>query len=148
MARPRSKMTEDAIEAIMRGIRLGLHPDRAAMAAGVKPSTMRMHKKANPEFLTRLKEAEAEAERGFLSRILQHTQRQWTAAAWVLERRWPERWRRRDGLSDVAVRMSGSVKTEGATAPHDPKQLADYASQFAAAAISLRLNEDASDDPA
>lgn len=96
MARPRSEMTEETIEAILRTIRLGLHPERAAAAHGVRPSTMRSHRKRHPEFASAIKEAEAEAEQGYLSRILKHTDRQWTAAAWVLERRWPERWAKRD----------------------------------------------------
>jgi hypothetical protein len=141
-------MTEDAIEAIMRGIRLGLHPDRAAMAAGVKASTMRMHKRANPEFLTAIKEAEAVAERGFLSRIIQHSQRQWTAAAWMLERRFPDRWKRQDGTQEV--KLSGTVRNDGPAAPTDAKALSDYAALFAAAAASLRLpeHEDPTADPA
>jgi hypothetical protein len=100
-------MTPDVEEAILRGVRLGLHADRAAMAAGVKPSTMRMHKKANPEFLTAIKEAEAVAERGFLSRIIQHSQRHWTAAAWMLERRFPDRWSKRE---HVEVSTRGEAK--------------------------------------
>ena len=107
MARPRSKMTPEVEEAVLRGVRLGLHADRAAMAAGVKPSTMRMHKRANPEFLTAIKEAEAVAERGFLSRIIQHSQRHWTAAAWMLERRFPDRWSKRE---HVEVSTRGEAK--------------------------------------
>ena len=32
----------------------------------------------------------------FLGRIIGHTEKQWTAAAWILERRWPERWAKRE----------------------------------------------------
>lgn len=89
-------MTPDVCDAILRAIRLGLHADRAAAASGIKPSTMRAHKQRHPEFASAVKEAEAVAERGFLSRLLQHTDKQWTACAWMLERRWPERWAKRD----------------------------------------------------
>jgi len=100
MARPRSEMTDEKIEAILRTVRLGLHPDRAAAAHGVSPATLRQHKRRNPEFVTAIKEAEAVAESGFLGRILKHTEKQWTAAAWMLERRWPERWAKREVIVD------------------------------------------------
>ena len=97
MGRPRTEMTPENIEAIMRSIRLGLHPERAAQAAGVSVGAFRMHKKRHPEFVILIKEAESAAEQSFLSRIMAHTDKQWTASAWMLERRWPERWRKRDG---------------------------------------------------
>ena len=101
MARPRTEMTDDKIDAILRTVRLGLHPDRAAMAHGVTASTMRNHRRRHPEFATAIKEAEAAAEQGFLGRILKHTDKQWTAAAWMLERRWPERWAKREVAIDT-----------------------------------------------
>jgi hypothetical protein len=89
-------MTDENIEAILRGVRLGLHPQRAAQAAGVTVGAYKAHKSRHPEFVASIKEAEAVAEQSFLARILKHTEKQWTAAAWMLERRWPERWRKRD----------------------------------------------------
>jgi hypothetical protein len=89
-------MTETAIEAILRGIRLGLHAERAAQAAGVSVGAFKMWKKRHPEFVASIKEAEATAEQGFLARLLRHTEKQWTACAWMLERRWPERWSKRE----------------------------------------------------
>jgi hypothetical protein len=95
IGRPRV-MTDEVIEKILGTIRLGLHPDRAAMAHGVSAGTLRSFKKRNPEFARMVKEAEASAEAGFLSRILMHTDKQWTACAWMLERRWPERWAKKE----------------------------------------------------
>jgi len=89
-------MTEEMCAAILKTVKLGLHPERAAEAHGVDPSTMKKHKARNPDFVTRIKEAESGAERGFLGRIIGHTEKQWTAAAWILERRWPERWAKRE----------------------------------------------------
>lgn len=99
MGRPRGRvtvMTEEVEAAIIKTVKLGLHPDRAAEAHGVNPSTMKKHKAKNHSFFTRIKEAESGAERGFLGRIIGHTEKQWTAAAWILERRWPERWAKRE----------------------------------------------------
>ena len=114
VGRPRTEMTPENIEAILRAIRLGLHPERAAQAAGVSVGAFRMHKKRHPEFVMSIKEAESAAEQGFLGRILKHTEKQWTAAAWVLERRWPERWRKRE---EVDVKAKVQQRTEGPKAP-------------------------------
>lgn len=112
VGRPRSVMTPEIEDAILRTVRLGLHADRAAQAHGVSASTMRSHKKEHPEFRTRLKEAEASAEHGFLARIVRHTETQWTAAAWVLERRFG--WVRHEKVavdSKAQIAHSGSIET-------------------------------------
>lgn len=127
MGRPRSEMTDERIEAILRTVRLGLHPDRAAMAHGVSPATLRQHKRRNPDFVTALKEAEASAEQGFLGRILKHTDKQWTAAAWMLERRWPERWAKREApitsneARDMVNRLRAAAQFVNDTIPKEPK---------------------------
>lgn len=89
-------MTEEVIVAILKTVKLGLHPERAAESHSISSSTLAMHKRRNPDFVRRIKEAESGAERGFLGRIIGHTEKQWTAAAWILERRWPERWAKRE----------------------------------------------------
>jgi len=89
-------MTEENIKAILRAISVGLHPDRAAEAAGVPAGTFRKHKTRDKAFAALIKEAIAKAEESYLGRILMHTDKQWTACAWILERRWPERWAKRE----------------------------------------------------
>ena len=96
MARPRSVMTDETIDAILQTVEFGLPPDRAARAHGVKASTLRSLRQRDPEFGTALKKAEAVAEAGFFERILNHADKTWTAAAWILERRWPERWSKQE----------------------------------------------------
>lgn len=96
MGRPRSVMTKDAVEAILRTVALGIWPDRAAAMHGIDPAAMRSHKKRHPEFATALEKAEAQAESSIHGKILRHMDKQWTACAWMLERRWPERWAKRE----------------------------------------------------
>lgn len=96
IGRPRTVMTDEAKDKIVRAVRLGLWPDRAAEMHGIKSGTMRKERKIDPAFSTAIKEAEAAAESAVLSRILRHMEKQWTAAAWMLERRWPERWAKRE----------------------------------------------------
>jgi len=127
VGRPRSAMTDEKIEAILKTVRLGLHPDRAALAHGVGPSTMRVHKTRHPEFVAAIKKAEADAEGGYLSRILKHTDKQWTAAAWILERRWPERWAKREvaqsdeSAQQTAEKIQAALSTIAASVPQPPQ---------------------------
>jgi hypothetical protein len=101
VGRPRSEMTEEVIDAIIRTVGLGVWPDRAAQIHGVNPATMRKHKQRHPDFVTALEKAEATAESAFMAKILRHTEKQWTAAAWMLERRWPDRWAKREVILDA-----------------------------------------------
>lgn len=95
--RPKA-ITPEIEEAILRTIRLGLHAERAAQAHGVSPRTLRRHRKANPGFVLSIKEAEAAAESGMLGRIFMHMDKHWQSIAWMLERRWPERWAKKEQI--------------------------------------------------
>ena len=117
--RPRTEMTPENIAAILRTVALGVWPDRAAQMHGVNASTMRSFKDSNEDFRTAIEKAEAQAESGFLGKILRHTEKQWTAAAWMLERRWGERWAQRQkiehsGNPDAPV----VVEQVGPSVPH------------------------------
>jgi hypothetical protein len=107
-------MTPEKIEAILKTVALGLHPERAALAHGVDPATMRKHKQRNPEFVTAIKEAEAKAESGFLSAMMLHTEKNWTCLAWLLERRWPMRWARRDAPPQDETPQQTAAKIQAA----------------------------------
>ena len=137
--RPRSAMTPDKVQAILKAVSLGVWPDRAAEMAGVSPSTMRAMRKRDPEFATALKRAEATAESGIHGKILRHMDKHWQACAWMLERRWPKRWRRVD--DPVRMKMEASVQQSGPPLPEGPEGLASFAEAFAAAASTLRMPE-------
>lgn len=154
VGRPLTTMTKENIEAVLRAVRMGLHPDRAAEAAGISAGTMRKHKLRNQEFATALKEAAAEAEKSYLGRIIQHSETQWTAAAWILERRWAERWRKKDS-DDIRRKLrSEPVKDQkdmhellmqmvsaAAAGKITPKQLRDMAQSLGIASdISERAD--------
>ena len=95
-------MTDEAIEAILRTVELGIWPDRAAQMHGVNPSTLRSFRESNAVFRTALEKAEAKAEASIHGRILRHMEKQWTACAWMLERRWPERWAKREAPENAS----------------------------------------------
>lgn len=101
--RPRSVMTDEVIGKILDTVRLGVWPDRAAVIHGVNSATMRMHKQRNPEFVTELEKAEAQAECALHSRMLRHMDAQWTAVAWMMERRWPERYAKAEVRAQLSI---------------------------------------------
>ncbi len=92
--RPASVMTAAKRGEITRLVALGLRPAAAARAAGISSSTMRSTKSRDPEFAQQLEEAEGRNEGGLLATIVMASKKHWVAAAWCLERRYPERWAR------------------------------------------------------
>ena len=132
--RPRSVMTAEAEDKILQTVRLGVWPDRAAQVHGISAGSMRAHKRRKPEFATALEKAEAEAEQFFHSRILNASSRQWTAAAWMLERRWPARYAKREPEVEVNIHQT----QEGPKMP-PPGDFAAYIESLAAAAATLGI---------
>lgn len=122
-------MTDENIAAILRTVALGVWPDRAAQIHGVSAEAMRVHKHRNHDFVTAIEKAEATAEASYLGKILRHTEKQWTAAAWMLERRWPDRWAQRQ-----KVEHSGNAESPVRIEATATKQTtADIAEQMRAA---------------
>ena len=100
----RSKLTPEVQEKICNYVRQGLTYEIAARAAGISESTFYRWRERGEkarrgkyrEFWEALKKAEAEAEQVLVQRILDASNDTWQAAAWILERRHPERWARKD----------------------------------------------------
>ena len=105
---PITVMTDVVRTRILRMVECGMWPERAARATGITPATLHSTIRRDGEFEQRLKTAEAKAERHIHGRILRHMEKQWTACAWMLERRWPERWakKERPGGPPVAVQVN------------------------------------------
>jgi len=113
MARP-TKLTPAVEERIARAIRAGNYPEVAARHAGVHPSTYyRWLERGGldgdaPEddpyrrFRAEVERALADAEAAEVALIAQAARSgSWQAAAWLLERRHPDRWGRRARLEQV-----------------------------------------------
>ena len=94
--RPRTTMTDARIKDIIRMVRLGVWPDRAAAMFGVNKATMRAYRMRNVEFSEQIDQAEAEAEASFHAKALRHMDSDFRAVRFMLERRWPERWGEKD----------------------------------------------------
>lgn len=124
--RPRTTMTDEVKAKIVETVRLGMWPDRAAQMHGVNPGTMRKEKKRDEEFAATLKAAEAQAEDSVYSRIVRHMDDQWTACAWMLERRWPERWAKRElpassgEVRELAAQLRAAANSAKLSVPEPP----------------------------
>jgi len=116
MARP-SKLTPEVQEKIARAIRAGNYPEVAARHAGIHPATYyRWMERGELEgdapeddpyrsFRAEVERALADAEAGEVGLIIQSAKAgDWRAAAWLLERRFGERWGRRERVEQVDVR--------------------------------------------
>lgn len=102
MARP-SKLTPEVQARLVAGIRHGLTHKTACAATGVAPRTFqtwiargRLPGKANARhrhLVEAVERARAAREADLAARLLLAAQRgSWRAAAWLLERQYPERW--------------------------------------------------------
>jgi len=113
MGRP-SKLTPELAKMICDGIKLGLPLHVAAARAGVGRSTFFKWKQRAKtaksgrykDFGEQLREADAVAQALLVGRIHDASKRpqSWKAAAYLLERRWPEEWK----PETVEVRHTGA----------------------------------------
>jgi hypothetical protein len=99
----KSKLTEEIEKRTCNNNKLGLKYEQAALAAGTTERTLYNWKQRGEkaksgkyfQFVQSLKKAGAEGEGVLLTRIQQEAKEgTWQAAAWILERRHPERWAR------------------------------------------------------
>lgn len=102
IGRPRSRMTPKAVAAILEGVAGCLPIDVAARAAGVAPSTVRSHRERHREFATALDAALATAKSSMLAHVRKAAPKDWKAAAWLLERRFPEEFARPEIRATIA----------------------------------------------
>lgn len=111
----KTKLTNDVVATIVQALERGVTYEVAALAAGIDKSTLHDWRrkgaadleagKATPfaHLVDELTRATAEAEVGLVRVIRSHAMMDWKAAAWLLERRAPERWARPDSKADSEV---------------------------------------------
>ena len=105
----RPKLTPDVQKRICDAIAIGATYDLAAKYGGVTYETLNQWRKTKPQFSEAVKEAEGRAAVGWLAKIEQAAnQGHWQAAAWKLERRYPQEY----GRTVQNVEHSGTVVQE------------------------------------
>ncbi|MGI8552841.1 MAG: hypothetical protein ACR2PL_18945 [Dehalococcoidia bacterium] len=91
MSGRKSKYTPEAVEKLTHAIALGATYKLAANYAGIDYDTLRVWRETKPAFSVALKEAEGKATMGWLRKVEEAAEAGvWQAAAWKLERRYPE----------------------------------------------------------
>src|SRR5262245_51006007 len=114
MARP-TKLTPQLQEHVCRLVAAGVPKETAARASGLAPSSLRAWPAKGRKgrvvyvaFLAALKKAEAEAEAAAFAVVRTAAPTCWQAAAWVLERRWPQRYGRdRREIAELRRQVQG-----------------------------------------
>lgn len=109
-----TKLNPERQAIIVEAVREGNAIEVAAQAAGISHQTfynwLERGEKAESgiyfEFFEAIKKAESEAEQYHVANIKKASKKQWQAAAWWLERKFPDRWGRRDRQQ---VDLSGSL---------------------------------------
>jgi hypothetical protein len=82
------------------------------------------------DFRAAIKKAQARAEENALKRIQTASRKQWQAAAWWLERKYPERWGKRERVerpveSDRSAAYISSLSATGAQMPSREELIAE-----------------------
>ena len=112
-----SKLNPERLEKILQALREGNYRDTAAEGAGIAYNTFREWEKKGEveekgkfhDFSAAIKKAEAEGELLHIRRINRAGEEgNWQADAWMLERKDPKKWGRKDATK---LELSGEVKT-------------------------------------
>lgn len=104
------KLTPELQQKIVDAIRMGAYIETASAYAGINKSTLydwmkrgaRAKSGKYKEFSNAIEKALAESEMRDLAVIAKASQENWQAAAWRLERKFPDRWGRRKAKSEIA----------------------------------------------
>jgi len=140
-------VTDAAIERLLQGLRVGMTRRAACAGAGFSRTTLYRMLDNDPDgaLVTAIEKAEAEAEATYTLIIAKATinPKNWTAAAWWLERRRPQEFAKRE-----RVEMTG--KDGGPIDHRDVTTLPDHERQALAEAIRshLRGEEEPARSPA
>ncbi len=116
MAR-KGKLTAEVEDKLLRALRLGCYVETAASLVGISRDTFYDWMKKGAKgvvpyaaFAKKVDEAMAESEARDLNTILKAAATNWTAAAWRLERRFPEKYGRHDRTK---IEAKVEVTTDG-----------------------------------
>jgi transposase len=91
MARP-PKLTPELQQLIASRVRAGIPVEVAVRACGVGTSTHYRWQAQHPEYRELVHQARAEGELHRVAQITVAARTDWKAAAWYLEREFPDRW--------------------------------------------------------
>ena len=118
-----TKLTPERHSRMVNAIKIGAYNYVAAAAAGIDEKTYANwmergesdweHGKRTvfAAFFRDIKDAEGQAEIAHLAHIVKAGSQHWQARAWILERKWPNRWGRRERIELTGKNGAPLVKT-------------------------------------
>lgn len=105
-----TKYTPDRVKRITDALALGASYRRAAQAGGIHIDTLIEWRKEHSEFSEAVEKAEAKNTTRCLKSITKAADNgNWTAGAWLLERRYPREYGRREDLTSNGQTLTGLV---------------------------------------
>jgi hypothetical protein len=106
-------MTAARVEAVLMGLRKGLSRTVAGQAAGVSKDSIRRWMERSATFRADTEQAEAESQSMLVGIVLAAAAKKlpntWQAAAWLLERRWPEVYGQRSKV-DISLDIAEAAR--------------------------------------
>jgi hypothetical protein len=96
--RPRKALDPGRVERVLQGIKIGLPFVHACARAGISEDTFARWRKQSADFAEAVKSAEAEAIARNVTVIQKAAGTSWQAAAWWLERRYPNEFAKTERL--------------------------------------------------
>jgi hypothetical protein len=111
--RSRLALDEEKRGQILAILSVGCSQNMAAQYVGCSPRTIHRTAERDPKFAKRLREAKGNAELGLVKNIRNAAKKEqyWRAAAWALERGFPEKYARR-GPDVITVEQIGLLLTK------------------------------------
>ena len=113
-----TKYTEDKVLQITTLLKAGATIKMACKIAGISRQTFYNWMRKHRDFELKVNQAIVESEMMALNLILSHAERDWKAAAWFLERRFPDEWGKTtrietetEGGSKIIVRFASISKS-------------------------------------
>ena len=138
-----SKRTPAREAVILDAIRRGMSRTKAAALAGVGHDQVRRWADAEPTFAAKLAMAEAQCQDRLLKIIDdvadQRLPTTWQAAAWKLERRWPDEYGQKSRL-DVNLDLQAEIRSLADERGLDPEQLMATAEGIIAEHVASKSN--------
>ena len=113
LARQHAKVSPERKALVLKGLRLGLSYETAASYAEVTKPTVKAWRDADPEFNAQCATARAQLEATMLARIEIASQepKTWQAAAWKLERMFPDQYGRSTRM-EITGKGGGPVQID------------------------------------
>lgn len=120
-----TKYNKETIENILGLIQWGSTKEEASIRSGIHRDTLNEWENKYPDFLAAVKRAEALQVTTLVLAIRKAAINDWKAAAWLLERRWPEKF-----AKNRFYRVEEIEKKKYTLTPEKEKELRDVVKRF------------------